>query len=137
MVNVVLALGPAFVSAFAIVQFLEILDQVILCWASSAPNSSYKKHKKGILGFVSLIVGIGVAIWADLKMLSTLGAENVGYWPDHVITGVFISAGTEGFNSVIKFLGYAKERRKTAVTASKRTGTNGSMVGVPKQFARK
>ncbi len=136
MENIILALGPAFVSAFAIQQFLEILDQVILFWASDDPRSHYQKHKKGILGLASLIIGTGVAFWTDLKMLSTLGANGVGYWPDHIITGVFISAGTEGFNSIVKFLGYAKESKKTDA-ASKSKAANESMAGALKRFARK
>ena len=33
-------------------------------------------------------------------------------WVDAVATGFIISAGTEGANSILKFLGYAKDSQK-------------------------
>jgi len=44
-------------------------------------------------------------------VLQALGVSNVDFI-DGVVTGLIISAGTEGFNSIMKFLGYAKEEKK-------------------------
>jgi hypothetical protein len=72
---------------------------------------SEAKKKKFVLSIISLIVGIALAALGDLRVLAPLGvADNEGV--DVIITGLFITGGTEGFNSVMKFLGYKKEEQK-------------------------
>jgi hypothetical protein len=34
---------------------------------------------------------------------------------DVLVTGLVVSGGTEGFNSIMKFLGYKKEEKKAAI----------------------
>lgn len=110
------ALAPAFATGFAVQQFLEILDPLIekIIWASG---------KKLILGIVSLIMGLMLAIGAGLRVLNPLGVSNADTW-DIIVTGLVISAGTEGFNSIMKFLGYSKDRQKGE--AAERLRTTGS-----------
>jgi hypothetical protein len=44
-------------------------------------------------------------------------SPDVPPWVDVVATGLFISGGTEGFNSLMKFLGYKKEEKKAEAQA--------------------
>lgn len=102
MVNVVMAFAPAFAAGFALQQFIEIISPLF---------DLFKNHKKIIINLFSLIIGLILAFAADFRVLKYLGAMNIDLW-DAGITGLIISAGTEGFNSIMKFLGYAKEKQK-------------------------
>ena len=61
---------------------------------------------------LALIIGAVVAFAANLHILASLGLGDSNSVVDRLVTGVFISAGATGFNSVMKFLGYAKEQKK-------------------------
>ncbi len=111
MVDLVAALGPAFAAGFAVQQFLEIISPVV---------ERLKWDKKLTLGIVSLVIGLVLSFGAGLRVLEPLGVKNAGIW-DNVVTGLIISAGTEGFNSIMKFLGYTKEKQKA--DAAKETGS--------------
>ena len=104
--KLVVALGPAFAAGFAVQQLLEILDGFVV-----KIKIIGKADKKLILGIVSLIVGLVLAFGAGLRVLQPLGVTNADFL-DGVITALIVSAGTEGFNSIMKFLGYAKEDKK-------------------------
>ena len=78
-----------------------------------------KRDKKLFLGLVSFIVGLFLAFRLGLRVLQPLGIAEAGVW-DGFVTGLIISAGTEGVNSIIKFLGYAKEDRKSDAAAKKK-----------------
>ena len=120
--TLVKALGPAFAAGFAIQQLLEILDPLIIKIIGQA-------DKKLVLGIVAFVVGLVLAFGAGLSILEPLGVADTGIW-DTIITGLVISAGTEGINSILKFLGYTKEKEKaTAATAKKAlTGDTLSLV---------
>ncbi|HTP09003.1 MAG TPA: hypothetical protein VMP08_12175 [Anaerolineae bacterium] len=109
--SLALALGPAFAAGFAVQRLLEILDPLL------DKVSFVKDNKKMVLAIVSLIVGFALAIGAGLRVLRPLGVTSTDL-VDIVITALIVSAGTEGFNSIMKFLGYAKEGKK-ADTAGK------------------
>jgi len=98
--NLVVALGPAFAAGFAVQQLLEILDPVV---------EKFKVNKKLLLGLVSLVIGFVLAAGAGLRVLQPLGITNASFW-DIIVTGLIISGGTEGVNSIMKFLGYTKDR---------------------------
>ena len=100
--NLVLALGPAFAAGFALQQLLEILDPIV---------GKIKVDKKLLLGIASLVIGLALAFGAGLRVLQPFGLTNVGFL-DAIITGLVVSAGTEGFNSIMKFLGYTKDNTK-------------------------
>lgn len=97
--TLVLALGPVFAAGFAVQQFLEIMDPLV---------KKIGLPKRITHGFISLAVGFMLAIGAGLRVLAPLGVEKAGIF-DVFITALIVSAGTEGINSVMKFLGYAKE----------------------------
>lgn len=106
------ALGPAFATGFAVQRLLEILDPI-------TPARLRPERKKSILGIISLICGFAAAYWLkETRVLSLLGIQNVEIL-DFVVTGLIISAGTEGFNSILKFLSYKKEETKAAAVTEK------------------
>jgi hypothetical protein len=108
--NVIVALMPAFAAGFAVQRLLEIADPAV---------ERFAKESKGYyLGMLSLIVGFGLAVLADLRVLKNLGAAVDGLkYLDFFVTGLIISAGTEGFNSILKFLSYKKEEKKAESAA--------------------
>lgn len=110
------ALGPAFAAGFAVQRLLEILDPIV--------NRLVKEeNKRIILGIVSLLTGLGLAFGAKLSVLSHLGVT-VAASLDYFIAGLIISAGTEGFNSILKFLSYKKEEKKAEAVEQKATALN-------------
>jgi hypothetical protein len=103
--KLVIALGPAFAAGFAIQRLLEILDSAL------DKVEFVKNNKKMTLSVISLIIGFILAFWGGLRVLQPLGFLNSDFL-DVIVTALVISAGTEGFNSVMKFLGYAKQEKK-------------------------
>jgi hypothetical protein len=99
------ALAPAFACGLALQRLLEILDPLI----GAIPGIS--GNKKLILALVAFAVGLAVAAIEPLRVLERLDG-NANSALDFVVTALIISAGTEGFNSLLKFLGYAKEAKK-------------------------
>lgn len=96
------ALGPVFAAGFAVQQMIELLAPVV---------DRIKSRKKEILGLSSLAIGLIVSWGAGLRVLFPMGV-NAPPAIDIIISGLIISAGTEGINSIVKFLGYAKEKKK-------------------------
>lgn len=124
------ALLAAFAAGFSIQQFLEILDAPLSLFLSN------RTVKKSVLGFLSLIIGFLVASQGQIHIFQLLGASTATFPPalDTFLTAVFISAGTEGFNSLLKFANYKKEEAKTSAAAqkSKLTATDLSSVNFQK-----
>ena len=100
--KLVVALGPAFAAGFAVQQLLELLDPLV---------DKIKVDKKLVLGIVSFVIGLVLAFGTGLRVLQPLGVANVDFW-DAIVTALIVSAGTEGFNSIIKFMGYTKDTRR-------------------------
>ena len=97
------ALAPAFAAGFALQRLFEIFD-FAFDWLPA-------QQKKIALNVLALAVGLFLASVGALRVLEPLGVENkVGV--DVMVTGLVISGGTEGFNSIMKFLGYKKEEKK-------------------------
>lgn len=95
------ALGPAFAAGSRCrgcsSWWIPVVDALV---------SGNAKAQKVVLSQVSLGAGIALAGWASLRVLEPLGIANET--ADVVVTGLSITGGTEGFNSVMKFLGYKK-----------------------------
>lgn len=106
--SLIKALGPAFAAGFAVQRLLEILDPLV----------EKAKNKKAILGVASLIAGLILAFAGKLRVLLPLGTD-IGAVLDYLVTGLVISAGTEGINSVLKFLTYKKEEKKAEAATEK------------------
>jgi hypothetical protein len=77
-----------------------------------------KESKKMTLAVVSLIVGLALAFGVELRVLQPLGVASSDLL-DGIVTGLIVSAGSEGFNSIMKFLGYAKEQKKADAAEKK------------------
>jgi hypothetical protein len=110
METLVTALGPVFAAGLAIQQLLELLDSILL------KKFIGDDYKKAVLGLLSLIAGLALAFGAGLRVLELLGVSSPWYW-DEITTGLIISGGTQGINSILKFLGYAKEGKKADAVA--------------------
>jgi hypothetical protein len=110
--QLVVALGPAFAAGFAIQRLLEILDPIL------DRVKLIREYKKIALAIVSLIVGAILALGVGLRVLLPLGIADA-YSLDIFVTALIISAGSEGFNSIMKFLGYAKEGKKADAAEKK------------------
>ncbi len=119
----VTALGPAFAAGFAVQQFVEIIDSVVVwsgAWDPSKDGTVTKK--KAALSLISLAIAAAVVLFDPdhfnvIKAIGVLGDKGVSI----VISIAFISAGTEGFNSLLKWLTYKKEDAKA--TAAQNKGT--------------
>jgi hypothetical protein len=120
--SLITSLAPAFAAGFAVQRLIEIIDPVV-------PVRVSANRKKALLGFTSLGLGLLLAWGLSLQVLTKLGInpsdENYPRlkflfpWLDYFVTGLVISAGTEGFNSILKFLEYRKEGQKTETVKEK------------------
>jgi hypothetical protein len=103
-VSLAQALTVPFAAGFVVQRVLEILDPIF-------PDSLQKPNRKKIvMGLISLALGWWLS-FSGLDVFILLGAK-IGRWEDIVLSGIFISAGTEGFNSLLKFANYKKEASK-------------------------
>ena len=129
--KLVTALAPVFAAGFAVQQLLEILTSIL----SIDTNATFQKWQKAILGFVSLVIGLVLAFGVDsLRVLQPLFMDPSGKptaqinpFLDHIVTALVISAGTEGVNSILKFMKYAKEDKKNS--AAQKVGPAPAGVG--------
>jgi hypothetical protein len=109
--DLIKALTVPFVAGFIVQRFLEILDTC----TTSKLGPSLKKFVMGLLSLALgwMLAGVGhIAIFSALKWQMPYG------W-DIFFSGIFISAGTEGFNSVMKFANYKKEASKADAASKK------------------
>jgi hypothetical protein len=97
------ALAPVIVGAFAVQQLLELLQNI--------PAISNSSKKKLILGAISLVIGIALTFGTGMRVLEPLEIASQD-WMDAVVTGILLSAGTEGSNSILKILEYFKDKLK-------------------------
>jgi hypothetical protein len=130
--DLVKTLTVPFVAGFIVQRFLEILDPVTVKLVRD-PNT-----KKIVLGLVSLGIGWALAGCAEIKLfheLLKLGTDSkLPDWLDYFFTGIFISAGTEGFNSLLKFANYKKDASKAdAADKLKSAGSDAIKVVNPQQ----
>lgn len=122
--KLITALAPVFAAGLGIQQLGEILSPVI---DKISPN-----YKKIVLGVSSLILGLILAFVAKLHVLQLLGvtpAPGLDFL-DAVVTGFIISGGTEGVNSILKFLKYTKEDKKSEAAAKTPANANAAHAAV-------
>ena len=118
------ALAPIFAAGFAVQQLLELIDPII------ASGVKAPATKKVVVGIISLGIGLLLSGFGDFRVLTVLFKASSGSstwnhpWLDGLVTGLILSAGTEGFNSIMKFLGYAKEGKKAEAAAAKTSATS-------------
>jgi len=102
--DVVQALTSAFAAGFAVQQALEILDATLFVRLPAI-------GKRAALAWTSLGLGLLFAGFGQILILKALKITAEA-WIDTLISALFISAGTEGVNSLLKFLQYKKEEQK-------------------------
>jgi hypothetical protein len=119
-IQVVSLLAPAFAAGFAVQRLLEILDS----WFDLDTRMDIK-WKKALLSSISLVVGIFLAYRLELRVVGALSGSllgaNISAGLDYLVSGLIISAGTEGLNSILKFLSYSKEVKKAEILTEKET----------------
>jgi len=121
--KLILSLTPAFAAGLAIQQLLELADRFFeQVLKILGPSLSMGIDKKLILGLVSLFVALIITIGGGLRVLQPLGIE--ANFVDVIVTSLIISAGIESVNSIVKFLGYTKEGRKTFAENQQATQTD-------------
>jgi hypothetical protein len=116
--KLITALAPVFAAGLGIQQLGEILSPVA--------DKISADNKKIILGVVSLTLGLVLAFTAKLHVLQLLGVTLAPSLEpvDAIVTGLIISGGTEGINSILKFLKYTKENKKNEAATKSPSNTN-------------
>ena len=111
--KLITALAPVFAAGLGIQQLGEILSPLF--------DKIGSNYKKVVIGLISLVLGLVIAFVAKLHVLEVLGlpqAQGADLdFLDSLVTGLIISGGTEGINSILKFLKYKKEEVKTDAAA--------------------
>jgi hypothetical protein len=103
------ALAPVFAAGLGIQQLGEILSPLL--------DKISTEYKKVVFGLISLTLGLAVAFLFNLHVLNLLldippNDADKYVILDRFISGLIISSGTEGVNSILKFLKFKKEETK-------------------------
>ena len=98
-------LAPIFAASFAVQQILEVLSVLVEKYFG-------EKRKKMVLGVIGFGFGMILASHFDLYALKYFNVAKSGGFLDTIVTALILSAGTEGTNSIVKFLKYLKEDKK-------------------------
>jgi len=118
--TVTIALAPAFGVGVGIQHLNELLDAVF-----STLSGNNNNLKKLLMGLSSLIFGFIATVAFKLDIVGALGGvtstNRVVWFLNVVVTALIISTGTEGINSIVKFLGYAKDQKKATAGSSEAT----------------
>jgi hypothetical protein len=102
--------------AFAIQQVVETVDVLVTAVLGNDTDLKAAGPKKALLKLLALALGIFGATIIGVDLLSgTTGIE--ARWHPW-ITAIALAGGTEGVNSVLKYLGYAKENKKGQAAAT-------------------
>jgi hypothetical protein len=114
------ALAPAFAAGFAVQRITEILDPLL-----AAVSGDDVKRKGFFTALVTFVIGYSAAWALDIRVVEHIATHSpwtkTNYEIDKLVAGLIISAGTEGVNSVLKFVGYAKEKQKAEAAEKKET----------------
>jgi hypothetical protein len=136
--NVLYSLVPAFAVGFAVQRLLEIISS----WSDLIKKIT-PEYKRALLLLFSWVVGsflawrLGIRILLALvcpefceegktKSESILGSLSPSV--DYILSGLIISAGTEGFNSILKFLSYSKDVTKTQAESERTTAISDRVI---------
>lgn len=108
------ALLLPFAAGFIVQRFLELLDPITSKWIKDPTT------KRIVLAWAALVLGLVLACTLHLEIFHDMQlpqGANLPGWLDTIFTAIFISAGTEGFNSLLKFAYYRKESSKADAAA--------------------
>jgi hypothetical protein len=115
------ALIVPFAAGFVVQRALEIADR---CWppASTPRQEQWVRWKPITMSVLSLFIGLCFAYFGKLHLFAQLGNTDLRPCLDTIASGIFISAGTEGFNSLLKFASYQKEASKAKANIAQAHG---------------
>jgi hypothetical protein len=101
---------PIFIAGFAVSRLLEF---AAIIWQRVAPT----RDKTLAMAVLSVVMACLLTWGAGLKVMATPEQP----WVGGLITVLVLSAGTEGANSILKFLNYKKEETEAKVKTEKET----------------
>jgi len=101
--------------AFGIQQGIDTIDSIITGFGFIKADPSSVSRKKAILKVISIIAGGAAASFMHIDLLKGLGG--VPEWFHIFVTTLGLAGGTEGVNSVLKYITYAKENKKNDAAA--------------------
>ncbi len=100
-------LAPVFAASLAVQQLLEVLSVPV-------QERVGELRTKPVLGVIGFVIGLVLAYVFELNVMAYFKVPNSGNFLDKVVTALILSAGTEGMNSLVKFLKYLKEDKKAS-----------------------
>ncbi len=109
--ELITTVAPVMIAGIAIQQILEILDPLVV-------KIIGEEDKKMAMGLIALMAGLAVSFGLGMRVLQPLGIV-VPDGLDMLVSAMVIGAGTEGFNSLLKYIDYAKEGKKGDAAALK------------------
>lgn len=129
MEDILVKLLGIFVLSFIVERFLEVFsalyEGIKEIFRDEIPkerqrteekNKEKEKIKKTALCAVfGVIIGILLSWGLDIGILHELELVTDAKWQDYVLTGLAIGGGTEPIHSLVAFLGYKKEEKKSEV----------------------
>ncbi len=127
--KLITALGPVFAAGFAIQQLLELLSPLL----DKISGDNKKLVSSGISLAAGLILAFSVRALRVLNPLLTASGEPPAMFPDVIdqcVTALVLSAGTEGLNSILKFMKYSKEDKKNSAAAKDPSNAGGAAAAV-------
>jgi hypothetical protein len=98
-------LAPIFAASVAVQQILEVFSVLV-------EKTVGETRKKAVLGGIGFVVGIMLARAFGLDVMQYFQLNSNIPGVDTIVTALVLSAGTEGTNSIVKFLKYLKEDKK-------------------------
>jgi hypothetical protein len=112
-----------FIVGFAIQQIIQILDGVTSYFAnqwlkrSTNPNETYADYKKIICTWISNILGglVSLGMFGHVPIIGNnlISGETTRNIVNCLLLGLMLGTGTDGANSLLKYLGYAKDAAKS------------------------
>ena len=121
--SIVTGLAPAFIAGFAVQQAVEVISS-LLAFSKGLDNNI--KAKKAVLSLIAVVISAIVVTSSKFDVFAPFSGDT-GHSGAHVfLTIVFVSAGTEGFNSLLKWLSYKKEDVKATAADKKHALANGA-----------
>lgn len=109
------ALAAPFIAGFAVQQGVEVLSSFISLIGKIDGDT---KVKKAIFSAFSVILAWIIVAYAHLDVLKPF-IQGTPDWVNSFTTIIFVSAGTEGFNSLLKWLSYKKDDAKANAATTK------------------
>ena len=125
MTNINETLAVVTIVGFAIQQALQCLDPFVTAFISASkrkganPGSlSDADFKKAAMTILAVLIGVVVVLVAKIQLLSFVNPPLAGTPEDVIVSALVLSAGTDGFNSLLKYVGYVKDARKAELPKS-------------------